>query len=308
MTAAPEVSVVMGVYNGVSALRESVQSLQAQDGVEIELIAVNDGSTDGSGELLDQLARGDPRLRVIHQPNQGLTRALIRGCNEARGRFIARQDAGDISLAGRLRKQVQAMRENPDATVVSCGTRFVGPEAEPLYEVIPAEDDVTVGLRTLDLATVRGPSHHGSTLFRRDIYEQVGGYREQFYFAQDLDLWVRLAEHGRHVVIPEVLYQTTFAPGSISGWQRQRQIACARIILECARLRRAGLSEAEALERAKAIIPDGGRPGPVDRAGALYFIGTCLRSRNDPRAAAYFRQAVRVWPFHVKAAMRLLFG
>ena len=108
----------------------------------------------------------------------------------------------------------------------------------------------------LDMERVRGPAHHGSTLFRREFYERVGGYREQFYFAQDLDLWTRLVEHGRHIALPDVLYQASFALGSISGQcSGRRQIACAKIILECARLRRAGLDEAPVVAKAAAIVP-----------------------------------------------------
>lgn len=309
MIAAPEVSVVMGVYNGASVLRDSVQSLLAQDGVDIELITVNDGSTDGSGELLDQLAGGDSRLRVIHQSNQGLTRALIRGCSEARGEFIARQDAGDISLPGRLRTQVRAMAEHPDAAVVSCGTRFVGPEGEPLYEVIPAEADVTSGLRALDLATVRGPSHHGSTLFRRDLYERGGGYREHFYYAQDLDLWVRLVEIGRHIVVPVIFYQASFVVDSISGIHRARQIELTRMILECARRRRLGVDETEVLERAAAVRPRSSNGTTrLERAKALYFIGSCLRVQGNGMSKKYFWKAVRTCPLHLKSIFRLVVG
>ena len=93
----PEVSVLMSVYNGARYLRAAIESVLSQQGVDFELLAVNDGSTDKSGSILDEYAARDPSVRVIHQENLGLTRALIRGCNEARGRFIARQDADDVS-------------------------------------------------------------------------------------------------------------------------------------------------------------------------------------------------------------------
>jgi len=85
----------MSVYNGGTALAATLDSVLAQEGVAFEFIVVDDGSTDGSGALLDDHAQRDERLRVIHQDNRGLTRALIRGCAAARGPFIARQDAGD---------------------------------------------------------------------------------------------------------------------------------------------------------------------------------------------------------------------
>lgn len=307
MTPEPQISVVMSVYNGADTLRGSLESVLSQQGVDFEFIVVNDGSDDGTGALLDRLATADSRLRVVHQENSGLTRALIRGCAMAKGKYIARQDCGDLSLPGRLIAELRAIESQPEAALVSCGTSFVGPQGEPLYDVVVSERDADAGLRTLDPRRLRGPSHHGGTLFSRALYERVGGYREQFYFAQDLDLWTRMTEQGRHVPLPALLYQARFTPGSISGTHRRRQIACAIVILECARRRRAGLDEAP-IERARSILPRHGKAEASDIASALYFLGVCLRKRADPAAANYFRQALRANPLHLKAALRLLAG
>jgi glycosyltransferase involved in cell wall biosynthesis len=85
------------VYNGAFCLAKTLDSILSQEGVEFEFIVVNDGSSDKSGQILNDYAQRDSRLRIIHQENTGLTRALIRGCDAVRGEFIARQDAGDIS-------------------------------------------------------------------------------------------------------------------------------------------------------------------------------------------------------------------
>lgn len=302
----PTVSVVMSVYNGAATLHDSVRSILSQQGVEFEFVIVNDGSTDASTGILDELARADRRIRVIHQDNRGLTRALIVGCAAASGAYIARQDADDLSLPDRLRNELAVIEAHRDAVLVSCGTRFVGPKRELLYEKSHA-GDATDGLLTLDWEQLRGPAGHGSTLFRRDFYNTVGGYREQFYFAQDLDLWTRLVEHGRYITIPEVLYEVSVALTSISSLQRRRQIECARSVLEAARLRRTGLDESPALARATAILPDRqATAAAADRAAALYFVGVCLRNRSDPRARQYFRDAWRANRMHLKSAVRLL--
>lgn len=306
MTELPTVSVVMGVYNGGATLRETVRSVLAQKRVDIEFIIVDDGSTDSTPALLEELARGDARIRPVRQENAGLTRALILGCTKAQGKYIARQDCGDLALPGRLLAQVGAMEANPGAALVSCGTRFVGPEGEPLYEVAIGEDNATAGLMTLELNQLRGPAHHGSTLFPRDLYERVGGYRADFYFAQDLDLWTRLVEYGPHVAVPGFLYQAVFNPGSISSLQRSGQVGCAKILLECARLRRSSRSENAALARARLIRPDARNAPAKDLASALYFVGMCLRKRGDARAIRYFREALRANPVHIKSALRLL--
>jgi glycosyltransferase involved in cell wall biosynthesis len=309
MSDTPDVTVVMSVYNGAKDLRDSMDSILSQGGVNLELIVVNDGSSDNSASILEEYAGSDERVEVIRQQNQGLTRALIVGCAAARGKYIARQDAGDISLPGRLMKQLDCIRQNPDSAFVSCGTRYVGPKGEHLYDVNQDTGEATTHLLALNPDEVIGPSHHGSTLFSRSLYERVEGYRSAFYFAQDLDLWIRLAEHGRHVVFPEILYEASVTVESISGLHRKEQVALTTIMLEGARLRRKGLSEQQILNQAESIKPFVSQPkSRLVRARAFYFIGSCLRRRNNPQAAYYFRQALKSYPLHLKSAVRLLAG
>jgi len=305
----PEISVVMSVYNGAHHLRETIESVLTQEGVSLEFIIVDDGSTDGSAQVLDRYSKLDGRVRVIEQDNTGLTKALIKGCSEARGSLIARQDAGDLSLPGRLSRQLACFRENPDSAFISCGTSYVGPDGEHLYDVTRKTVEGTTRSITLEPDEVDGPSSHPSTLFSRSMYEQVGGYRPQFYFAQDLDLWTRLAEQGRHVAIPDILYRASVTVESISGQYRREQVEMRGIIVESARLRRKGLSEQGTLNRAESIRPfDRKASSGLGRARALYFIGSCLRQRNNPRAVYYFRQALKAYPLHLKSAVRLLGG
>lgn len=306
------VSVVMSVCNGAQRLRASVESVLAQQGVDLELVVVDDGSTDGSAAAIDAIAAADSRVRVIRQPNAGLTRALVRGCAAARHALVARQDVGDLFLPGKLALQAGCLAAHPDAAMVSCGTRFVGPDGEILDEArdeaIDDAFDATPRLAALDAVKLRGPYGHGSVVFRRDLYESVGGYRPEFRVGQDLDLWVRLAERGRHLVLPQVLFQALFTADSISGRRRALQLETARIVVECARLRRAGMSEAPALARAAALGADGAPARARDVAGAHYFVGACLRRRGDPRADRYFRMALRAYPLHVRSALRVLLG
>ena len=221
MSTNPDVSVVMSVYNGASNLAVTMNSILSQEGVELEFIVVNDGSTDKTGEILDDYARRDDRVRVIHQGNTGLTRALIRGCAAATGEFIARQDAGDVSLAGRLALQLDVFRNNSNVVMTSCGTRFVGPGNEVLYEVRQVGDELHRGLQHVDIGRIYGPSSHTSVMFRRETYEKVGGYRAQFDVAQDLDLWMRLAEAGMCWATPEVLCEFHLSKNSISAVRRE---------------------------------------------------------------------------------------
>ena len=304
----PEISIVMSVYNGAEHLCESVDSILSQEGVELECIIVNDGSTDSSGQILDTYASKDPRVRVFHQENQGLTKALIKGCAEAQGSYIARQDVGDISLPGRLKKQLSSIAGHLDISLVSCGTRFVGPGGELLYDILQDTEEATAGLRYLELKAIKGPSHHGSTFFSKKLYEKVGGYRAAFYFGQDLDLWIRLAEHGRHHVIPELLYQASITAESISGLYRKEQVQLTKLMLEAAAARRKRVSELPILEKARSVLPNVKRArSPFAQARGFYFIGACLQRRGSPKASFYFKEAVRACPIHLRSWYRLIF-
>lgn len=285
----------------------TLSSILNQEGVDLEFIVVNDGSTDETLSILRRYAEKDNRLRILDQANKGLTRSLIRGCNEARGEFIARQDAGDISLPGRLQKEFDLLVSHPDVSFVSCGTRFVDPRGESVHEVLQPEDDTREGLGRHTLTEIRGPSSHGATMFRRRIYEKVGGYRPQFQVAQDLDLWTRLREHGEHAALHEILFVAELSPDSISSTKRALQINTAELILECARRRHHGGDETSLLEMAEALeINRKSNNKRLKRAEFYYFLGGCATSKNKDRAHVYFRESLKNNPFHIRALFRYL--
>jgi glycosyltransferase involved in cell wall biosynthesis len=295
----PLVSVVASVHNGADYLRASLESVIKQEGVSFELVVVDDGSTDDSPRILAELASADARLRVLRQENQGLTRSLIRGCAEARGVFIARHDTDDLSLPGRLAKQAERLDREPELAMVSCWARAVGPVGEVLYEIErPAEKAEATNLL---LNCRKGPSHHGSVMFRKAAYERVGGYRPQFYFAQDSDLWLRLGEVGGIAYVPQVLYEFSIRESAISSSRRQLQSRIARLVHDCKDARSQGKSEEDILNDAAKMRPGSvGAIAPDATAGA-YFIGRCLVSRKDPRARQYLAKVLRQKPWKVGA-------
>lgn len=302
----PKLSVVMAVHNGGTSLDATIQSVLDQADCPFEFILHDDGSTDGTPELIGRWSRLDARVRLSRSERQGLTRSLIQACALARGDFIARQDAGDVSLAGRFARQVRLLEDEPSCVAVSCHTQVVGPQEENLFRSEIGVEELNAAVASTDPQMLRGPSHHGSMTFRRDVYHQVGGYRSAFYFAQDLDLWSRLIERGPFRVIPEVLYQAHFTPGSISGTRASEQRVLAGLIAQAAAARRMGQSEAPILQKAEAI-----RPGakPADRrqmAKAYYFLGCCLRSGDTRAASLYFEKAWREDPTHWRAFVRLV--
>jgi len=174
------VSIILPVYNEEVSIKDTLDSLVIDKNVEYEIIVVNDGSTDNSLEIVKSLSNQNDRIKILNQENGGITQALINGCNAATGQYIARQDAGDLSLPGRFSKQVDILNANPNAVLCSTGTRYVSDSDEHLYDVLQQFDEANNGLRPQTLDGLCGPSHHGATMFRRDAYLKVGGYRKEF--------------------------------------------------------------------------------------------------------------------------------
>jgi glycosyltransferase involved in cell wall biosynthesis len=293
----PLVSIVTGVYNGGRYLQASLQSVLDQEGVDFEFVVIDDGSTDDTPQVLAELQRRDARLTVLRQENQGLTRALIRGCQEARGALIARHDADDLSLPGRLQRQAAWLEKESRLAMVSCWTRTIGPEDELLFETSrPTDFDECTRLLTEDGMGM----YHGSVMFRAADYHRVGGYRPPFRFTQDWDLWLRLADVGSVGFVPEPLYAFRVSSGSITAHRRGQQARLHELARRCRAARRDGQAEASLLEEVEAVCAEPLLPKNRSLATSDYFIGKCLLNRRDRSALKYLRRCVRLAPWNVR--------
>lgn len=313
----PEVSVVMAVRNDPSGLTVAAGSILAQRGVLLELIVVDDGSTDGTAQVLSRLSETDPRVVPLYAPHQGLTAALVAGCARARAQWIARQDAGDVSSPERLRRQLDLAARHPEVVFVSCWSQALAPRGEPLFVargglrseapvdlLLPhqtsnnaqPEGEAHTGLAPLSQGAendgVVGPSWHGATLFQRAAYERVGGYRPAFRLAQDWDLWWRLAEVGRFALVPQVLYTCTLQETSLSLTQGGPQRQLAALGRAAAWGRRTGQGEQAAVAEASTLSAElAARKRPLSRrslARANYFLGAQLASSGSHGAATHY--------------------
>jgi glycosyltransferase involved in cell wall biosynthesis len=297
----PLVSVVCSVRNGARYLAASLESVLSQEGPTLELIIIDDASTDETPQILGGFARRDPRLRVLQQDPSGLTRALARGCAEARGEFIARHDADDLSVSGRLEAQVSVLRAEPTTVMVSSWSECIGPEGEFLYATTPRLS--TEGATRELLDGLRNPAH-GSVMFRRQTYERVGGYRPPFYYAQDSDLWHRLVANGDLTYVPRVLYRSRVRPDSISALRAHLQRDFHMLALSCANARIEDRDETPFLEQAARLTATLSIESST--AGSpSYFIGRCLLDQRDPRSRPYLLEALKQSPasFRVWAAL-----
>jgi glycosyltransferase involved in cell wall biosynthesis len=188
----PRVSVILCVYNGARYLEQAIDSIRQQTFEDFEIVLIDDGSTDGSAQLVDRAAAADSRLRVIHQENRGLTRSLNVGLGIARGEYVARQDADDISRPTRLARQVGYLDKHPTCVVV--GTRYhkIDAAGRVIGRSRPPLGNFAIQRQLLRINAIA----HSSAFFRRQAVLDLGGYDESLPVAQDYDLWCRLALRG----------------------------------------------------------------------------------------------------------------
>jgi glycosyltransferase involved in cell wall biosynthesis len=303
----PRISVVLPVYNGAEELPRTMESLLGQTEGDFELIAVDDGSADATAAILREYAARDGRIRVMAQGNAGLTRALIAGCEVARAPLIARQDCGDMSHPERFRRMAGILEQSPSAVVAGCEVDFTGPGGELLYATSHGGKDLRQALLQTGIEAIVSLPHHGAAVMRADAFRRAGGYRAQFYFAQDLDLWIRMAALGELLIEPRVLYEARLLVRSISSLHRAEQFACAKIAI-AVRDAPDDARREELLRQAARIRPRRGSITARGEATALYFVASCLRRRDDPRWRGYASRAVRRSPLHVPSWLLLLRG
>lgn len=194
----PLISVVMPVYNALPFLDHSISSILEQTLSDFEFIILDDASTDNSVERLREWAARDKRIQIheskIRLGLSGSSNAVVA---RARAAIVARMDADDVAHPDRLRRQCEIIKNNPDVAVV--GTLCNGIDASG-SEVRP-RDRWRVVRRSCYI-----PFPHGSAMFRREVFDKVGGYEETVIAGEDQELFSRMAAHGRIVTLPDVLY------------------------------------------------------------------------------------------------------
>lgn len=214
----PQVVVACAWYNRADYIRDTVDSLLAQEFDSFEIVIVNDGSTDPRVKnILDSYS--DPKLRIIHQKNTGFVRAISRAIESSNAPYIAIQGSGDISHPKRISKQWEAMQEDVKLALVACRVENildVKNNIKKIYGKVFYGDAKEEVLHRVLLM-------HGEAFYRRDLYEKVGGYRSFFKFSQDRDLWCRLSREGGFCVLNDVLYTRYANIGGVSG-NAQNQI------------------------------------------------------------------------------------
>jgi glycosyltransferase involved in cell wall biosynthesis len=216
----PGVSVILPVRNAAPYLAEALDSLGSQTFSGLEIIAVDDGSEDGSADILRSYADRDGRLRCVFSERRGLVASLNHALLEARAPLVARMDADDISLPERLAKQVAYLNARPGCVAVGCQVMLVDQEGKELSVLQCALDAADIEAELL-----RGRSRaivHPATTIRRDALLAVGGYNPAWDGVEDLDVFLRLTTVGTLGNVPEVLFRYRQHPDSVCNRSTDR--------------------------------------------------------------------------------------
>jgi glycosyltransferase involved in cell wall biosynthesis len=287
----PRVCILITAFNAQRYLDATLESARGQTLRDLQIIVVNDGSTDATAAILDRHARADARIQVITQENRGIPRSANQGLAHCTAPYVARLDSDDLALPNRMETQAAFLDAHPQ--VVCCGSDIGIIDAKGRFLTdwtLPRDDQ---GIQQKLLAGHCSVSHP-ACMIRRGALAQVGGYNEHFAMCEDLDLFLRLGEIGKLANIPQTLTHYRLHAGSIS---EQR----------CAQERELGRQAVEQASRRRGVTVNFEghtlwRPG-IDRASrhafALQYGWWAFNSGQRRTALVYGCQAVGLQPHRV---------
>jgi glycosyltransferase involved in cell wall biosynthesis len=195
----PFVSVVMPVYNAGQYLRDAIDSILSQTYKDFEFIIIDDGSTDCSPDILKEFAGQDARIVILtNERNEGIVHALNRGIASAKGKYIVRMDADDISLPGRFIKQVEYMEGHPSTGVCGASLSYINAQGEDSGILRYGQPDRSLLLKT--------PLLHPTVIIRSSVLKEHNlAYIEKYRFAEDYFLWLQIARRSAIASIDDVV-------------------------------------------------------------------------------------------------------
>ena len=239
----PLVSVIIPVYNAERYLRAAIKSIQDQTYHNIEILIVNDGSTDSSLTILNEMKTQDDRILLITQNNCGISAALNKGILAASGHFVARMDADDLMVPHRIEAQVRFLQENPELGFCASFMEFIDENDIVYGEYHPeprTHDALNMMLKRQELVTYT----HPTVTFRTDVARAIGGYKADYEPCEDTEFFGRfITSSAPGLVIPEVLMKYRVHKGSISNRKLNRQIEMAEFVRTNFYRRRRGEAE-----------------------------------------------------------------
>jgi glycosyltransferase involved in cell wall biosynthesis len=284
----------MPVHNTVAYLRSALLSISNQTFSDFELLTIDDGSTDGSTELLKSYLATEPRMRLLARPRKGLIATRNELLESASGDLIAWMDSDDLSLPDRLALQVRRFDDDPELACLGTYARCIDPYGFPLnVETYPQEHPAIV------LAQANGGAmRFATTMMLRSTVSRLGGFREPFHIGEDFDFLLRLSEIGKMENLPMELYLYRQHLGSICATQGAHWLTHRDTILALARERKR--FGTDRLQRGEKLVLDAAPKVVPRQAGARIYAAWAshsLRNGNTDLALKYAGAAVRAGPF-----------
>jgi len=235
----PAISVIIPARDEERHLGEAIGSIANQSFIDLEIIVVDNGSTDGTGRIIDIWSSREPRLRAIRLERPSLNASLCRAVESSRAPFIARIDADDVAAPARLQIQYERMVADPDLGLLGTAADFIDSEGRVIGFTEPPLSDRDIR----GCLTTGCPFLHSSVMMRRDAYLASGGYRQGLNLAEDYDLWLRMAAVTGMANISDRLVQYRLHSGNVSA-RRAARLAISSTCVEAAnKARLAGVPE-----------------------------------------------------------------
>lgn len=216
----PNITVLMPAYNAADYITDAIQSILMQTYADFEFIIINDGSSDNTSNIIAQF--NDKRLIIINQENSGISKALNKGLQIAKGKYIARFDADDICYPERLQKQISFLESNPDYVVIGSDAEYISASGNHLCFFESKGHSNAAIMKDLYKYC---PFTHSSVMYKKDAVEQCGGYNINAHTFEDYLLWIQLSHHGKFANLNEPLIKVRFSAASITideTWRGQR--------------------------------------------------------------------------------------
>jgi len=215
----------MSVYNGEKYLHEAIDSILNQTFKDFEFLIINDASTDRTAEILQSYQ--DPRIKIVNnEKNMGLTKSLNKGLKLAKGEYIARMDADDISMPNRLDTQYAYMKSNPDLAI--CASSY--------EQIDKNRNTIRIIKRYLGceqlyyFLTFANWLAHSTVFLRKTMILKLNGYNDQLMQAQDYDLWYRVSRIGKVIQIGEILLRLRTHQNNMSSKYKNSQKYIANLV------------------------------------------------------------------------------
>lgn len=307
----PRVTVVLCTHNGARHLDDALWSIRRQTITALELIAIDDGSTDGTPGILDRHAAQDPRVRVERVDHRGLAEARNHGLSLARSRWVALMDDDDLAAPERLERQLAYLEANPGISALGTFAWQIGPSGRrgAASDTGPTTREALARLR----AAGKGVYLIAPTVvLDRDVVLAAGGFRQWMFPAEDIDLWLRLSDSGTVLALPERLLDYRVHARSVSSTRFMEQMERILLARENGTRRLAGLPELGVDEHRAMLRADSPwrrfNRARVWRARYLYRVGGSLLLGGRATGLLWLGAAAALSPAIVAERVRRQIG